>query len=88
MYFRLKIDKQSNRDWNLRGRSTLSNDYRDSDRSTPKTREPRARERRTSRSSSRSPTRKRSRSPQGSPRRRTRVVPRYSVQIPKFSLDW
>ena len=84
----LFADKQSNRDWNLRGRSTTGNDYRDSDRSNPKAREPRTRERRASRSNSRSPSRKRSRSPQGSPRRRSRVVPRYSVQIPKVSLDW
>lgn len=80
--------KQMNRDWSIRGRPT-ANDYRESDRATPKIRDSRTRERR-SRSNSRSPGRKRSRSPQNSPppRRRIRATPRYSVQIPKVSLDW
>ena len=78
------MNKQMTRDWSIRGRSN-ANDYRDSnERSTPKSRDSKRR----SRSTSRSPSRKRSRSPQSSPRRRTRVTPRYSVQIPKFSLDW
>ena len=78
------MNKQMTRDWSIRGRSN-ANDYRDSnERSTPKSRDSKRR----SRSTSRSPSRKRSRSPQSSPRRRTRVTPRYSVQIPKVSLDW
>jgi len=77
--------KQSNRDWSVRGRS-VTNDYRESDRLTPKVRDCRTRERR-SRSNSQSPGRKRSRSPHTSPRRRSRNAPRYSVQIPKVSLD-
>jgi hypothetical protein len=87
-YFILDMSKQANRDWSTRGRQT-ANDYRESDRLTPKSRDIRPRERR-SRSNSRSPVRKRSRSPQNSPppRRRNRVTPRYSVQIPKVSLDW
>lgn len=86
--FYIDITKQTNRDWSIRGRQA-ANDYRESDRLTPKSRDLRTRERR-SRSNSRSPGRKRSRSPQSSPppRRRGRVTPRYSVQIPKVSLDW
>ncbi|KAI9553319.1 hypothetical protein GHT06_021217 [Daphnia sinensis] len=81
------VSKQMNRDWSNRGRPA-TNDYRESDRATPKSRDSRTRERR-SRSNSRSPGRKRSRSPQNSPppRRRVRTTPRYSVQIPKVSLD-
>ena len=78
--------KQPSREWSNRARST-ANDYRESERLAPKARDCRTRERR-SRSSSLSPSRKRSRSPHTSPRRRSRNAPRYSVQIPRVSLDW
>ena len=101
-HFRYVDAKQPPRDWSIRSRpqEISSGNYRESsDRCTPKIREilnsngnQRSRDRRVSRSPSRSPSRKRSRSPASSrsppPARRRRNVPRYSVQIPKVSLDW
>jgi len=80
-----EVVKPPNREWSIRCRSA-ANDYRESERLAPKVRDCRTRERR-SRSNSLSPSRKRSRSPHTSPRRRSRNVPRYSVQIPRVSLD-